>query len=73
MKAEHRIVYKCGVCLRTSWTAEACHGRPMVECDAGCEGDDCTQPVMDNEGRLRSLAPKWWVYRHRRDRLPAEQ
>ena len=67
MNAGHRIVYKCELCLRTSLEAEECHGRAMIECDAGCEGDDCTKPVTDGEGHLRSLTPKWWVYRHRRD------
>ena len=66
MANEHRIIYKCEVCLRTSWAAEDCHGRAMIKCDAGCEGDDCTQPATDYAGHLTSRAPKWWVFRRRR-------
>ena len=66
MDSTHRIVYMCEVCLRSSPAAELCHGRMMIECDAGCAGDDCTQPVTDSVGRLLTRAPKWWVFRHRR-------
>ena len=43
------------------------HGRLMVECDAGCEGDDCTLPVTDATGHILTHAPKWWVFRRQRD------
>ncbi len=66
MDSKHRIVYMCEVCLRSSSVGEQCHGRSMIECDAGCEGDDCTQPVMDEVGHLLSRAPKWWVFRRER-------
>jgi hypothetical protein len=66
MESIRRIVYMCEVCLRSSEVAEVCHGRTMIECDAGCEGDDCTKPVVDQDGHLMSHAPKWWVFRHRR-------
>ena len=66
MDSTHRIVYMCEVCLRSSPAAELCHGRMMIECNAGCAGDDCTQPVTDSVGHLLTRAPKWWVFRHRR-------
>ena len=65
MESTHRIVYMCEVCLRSSPAAELCHGRMMIECDAGCAGDDCTQPITDSVGHLLTRAPKWWVFRHR--------
>ena len=66
MNKSHRIVYMCEVCLRASAVAEECHGRAMVHCDAGCAGDECTQPVIDVAGHLLTRAPGWWIFRHRR-------
>ncbi len=66
MSEPHRIVYVCETCLSVSDAPMVHHGRPMLQCDAGCEGDDCTQPVVDSAGRILTHAPKWWVFRHRR-------
>jgi len=66
MPALHRIVYMCEICLLASDTQKVHHGRPMIRCDAGCEGDACTLPVIDADGHILTHAPKWWVYRHRR-------
>jgi hypothetical protein len=66
MSAPHRIVYMCEVCLLASDTPLEHHGRLMIQCDAGCEGDDCTQPVVDATGHILTRAPKWWVLRHKR-------
>ncbi len=66
MGQEHRIVYLCEVCLRASAVADVCHGRPMVRCDAGCPGDDCTRPVEAEDGRALTHAPRWWIF-HRQD------
>ena len=60
---QHRVFYKCEICLRESLTLEECHGQPMVEVDAGVEGDEVTLPVTDEAGHILSHAPKWWVYR----------
>ena len=61
--AQHRVFYKCEICLREALTLEECHGHQMVEVDAGAEGDAITQPVTDDAGHILSHAPKWWVYR----------
>ena len=66
MFAPHRIVYMCEVCLVASETQKMHHGRLMVECDAGCVGDECTQPVTDEAGHILTHAPKWWIFRHKR-------
>ena len=73
MPGQHRIIYMCEVCLVMSDKPAAHHGHMMIECDAGCEGDDCTQPVIDPAGRLLTHAPKWWVYRHKRPGQPPRQ
>jgi hypothetical protein len=66
MPESHRVVYVCEVCFAVSATPLVHHDRPMIECDAGCPGDDCTKPITDEAGHLLTRAPKWWVHRHRR-------
>ena len=66
MSAPHRILYMCEMCLLASDTQMMHHGRLMTRCDAGCEGDDCTRPVVDPDGHILTHAPKWWVHRRRR-------
>ncbi len=66
MSDPHRIVYMCEVCFAVSDKPTLHHGQPMIECDAGCPGDDVTRPVVDEQGRILTHAPKWWVFRHRR-------
>jgi hypothetical protein len=63
MTQEHRVVYMCEVCLRCSTQPETCHSRPMLRCDAGCPGDDCTKPLESTDGRLLTHAPRWWILR----------
>ena len=65
MSDRRRILYMCEVCLAASERPMLHHGRMMIECDAGREGDDDTQPVTDAAGRILTHAPKWWVFRHR--------
>jgi hypothetical protein len=66
MNQQHRIFYKCETCLRESLVQETCHEHLMIQVDAGIEGDEVTQPVMDEAGHLLSHAPRWWTYRRRR-------
>ncbi len=66
MTQEHRIVYVCEICLRMSAEPGTCHDRPMLRCDAGCPGDDCTRPVESPQGKWLTHAPRWWIFR--RDR-----
>jgi hypothetical protein len=56
----------CEICLTASDIQMMHHGRMMLMCDAGCPGDDCTLPVIDQTGHVLTHAPKWWVFRHRR-------
>jgi hypothetical protein len=57
----------CEICYGTSDAPATHHGRVMIECDAGCPGDDCTHPVVDDGGHILTHAPKWWIFRHRRE------
>jgi len=66
MSEEHRIVYMCEVCLAVSEKPALHHDQMMIECDAGCPGDDCTVPVIDDTGHILTHAPKWWVFRRKR-------
>ena len=45
LQEEHRIIYVCEVCLHCSTEPGNHHSRPMVQCDAGCPGDECSKPV----------------------------
>jgi len=67
MSEQHRIVFMCEVCYNVSDQPARHHERMMIECDAGCPGDDCTYPVIDNHDRILTRAPKWWIFRHRRE------
>jgi hypothetical protein len=61
MAEKGRIVYVCSECFRVAGGQEICHGRPMLECDAGLPGDERSKPVMTPEGELVTHAPRWWV------------
>jgi hypothetical protein len=65
MPEEERIIYMCEVCLRCSEEPGTHHGRPMIRCDAGCPGDECTKPLESVDGRLLTRAPRWWIFRRR--------
>ena len=71
MSTPHRIFYICEVCFAVADEPIAGHPHPMIECDAGAPGDDCTQPVVDDAGHILTHAPRWWVFRRQppRDEL----
>ncbi|MDQ4076085.1 MAG: hypothetical protein M3220_07540 [Chloroflexota bacterium] len=60
-----RIVYICEICFRASDTPDTCcGGHRMVRCDAGEPGSERSRPLYDDEGRLLTHAPRWWLERH---------
>ncbi len=63
VREEHRIIYVCEACLHCSKEPGTHHSRPMVQCDAGCPGDECSKPVESADGRLLTRAPRWWIFR----------
>jgi len=65
LQEEHRIVYVCEVCLHCSTEPGIHHSRPMLQCDAGCPGDECSKPIESADGRLLTRAPRWWIFRQR--------
>ena len=40
LQEKHRIIYMCEVCLHCSKEPGIHHSQLMVQCDAGCPGDD---------------------------------
>jgi hypothetical protein len=64
MGEANRILYICEICFHSQTEPGECHDHPLIRCDAGCPGDECTQPVGAADGRLLTRAPRWWIYRH---------
>ncbi len=61
MTKEQRKIYICEVCLAVSPEPKEHHGRPMIECDAGCVGDERSKPLRAPDGRVMTRAPRWWL------------
>jgi hypothetical protein len=59
-----RIVFICERCLSSDDSPGECCDHPRVRYDAGEPGSALSQPLYDEEGRLRSHAPRWWLERH---------
>lgn len=53
--------YLCRMCFKVSETEVVCHDHPMVLVDPGEEGDERRKPLLDEEGRLKSQAPRWFL------------
>lgn len=58
---DHDIFYLCLTCFAVSQTEDECHGQRMIRCDAGRPGDERRKPVLDNRGRMKSRAPRWFL------------
>lgn len=58
-----RIIYVCETCLSISNAPGECHGTKMLKVDAGEPGSERSKPIIGEEGRLKSHAPRWWVER----------
>ncbi len=53
--------YLCPVCFEACEYRIKCHGRMMVECNAGQPGDERRKPVIDAGGDLKSREPHWFL------------
>jgi hypothetical protein len=53
--------YLCPSCFDTSETPGDCHGRAMIRFDSSeMDLEEC-KPEIDEEGRLHSRAPRWFL------------
>jgi hypothetical protein len=62
--SESRIVFICERCLLAAGSAGECCDQPRTRYDAGEPGSEMSQPLYDEEGRLLTHAPRWWLERH---------
>ena len=51
--------YICPVCFKAAAERLECHGHLMIPCNAE-KPEDC-KPLMDDEGNLKTRAPRWFV------------
>ncbi len=54
-------VYICRTCHRVDQRPMTCHPGQSIKCDTGAFGDERSRPLFDEQGRLVTRAPKWWV------------
>jgi hypothetical protein len=68
MDVSVEILYLCETCFYASDQPGVCPdcGHELVECRPGTPDDPCRRPLMDQEGRLLTRAPLWWVERYKR-------
>lgn len=59
--AAERIVFICKRCLTAAEEAGECCGQARLRCNAGEPGSARSRPLYDEEGRLLTHAPRWWV------------
>lgn len=57
------IVYLCPKCLQGQEAAGPCpnDGTQLIECEPGSRDDPARRPIIDNEGRVLTRAPRWWL------------
>jgi hypothetical protein len=60
--------YICATCFNVSEKPMACHDQLMIHCRNFQPGDPRLKPLIDNDGNLKSRAPRWFV-----EKLKAEQ
>lgn len=53
--------YICPICFMTAGTPRSHHRRPMICFSSLRPGDDLLKPLMDEEGRLATRAPRWFL------------
>jgi hypothetical protein len=59
-----RVIYLCEICFRVTDKPEEClEGHRMIRCDVGEPGSERSRPLYDEEGRLKTHAPLWWLER----------
>lgn len=57
-------VFLCPRCLTAADTSGNCSvcGTKRVGCRPGDPDDPCRRPLIDSQGRIRTRAPRWWLY-----------
>lgn len=53
--------YLCSICFSTNEEPAQCHNLPMVHCGSFQPGDFDLKPLMDEDGNLKSDAPRWFL------------
>ena len=53
--------YLCSICFNTAEEPAQCHGTPMVHCGSFQPGDFRLKPLMDEDGNLKTDAPRWFL------------
>lgn len=55
--------YLCPVCFTASEHQDVCHDHAMTLIDPGAPGDLRRRPVLNGHGRLKTMAPRWYLER----------
>jgi hypothetical protein len=58
--------YICPLCFAVSETVRECHGQSMIHCAELEPGDSRLKPLLDDEGELKSRAPRWFLENKKR-------
>jgi hypothetical protein len=60
---ESERIYLCPSCLTPADSGGPCRncGETVIECKPGDPDDPCRRPLIDDQGRVRTRAPLWWV------------
>lgn len=63
MRQGEVVLYMCPRDLIASDAPGACLicGTQRIECCAGEADDPCRRPLIDDQGRLQTRAPLWWL------------
>jgi len=63
--------YICSICFSTNEEPGQCHGLAMVHCGTFEPGDNRLKPLMDEEGNLKSDAPRWFLQQAKLQQKPS--
>lgn len=57
------VVHICPRCLNCEEGQGPCRvcGTEVLACEAGSTEDRIRRPLIDNQGRVRTRAPRWWL------------
>lgn len=53
--------YICIICFKTAETPQLCHEHRMIHCAQMPPGDRRLKPLCDDQGNLKSRAPRWFL------------
>ncbi len=55
--------YLCPVCFTASEHRDECHEHVMILFEPGKPGDLRRRPIQNGGGRIKSMAPRWYLER----------